>query len=246
METVVGIEVHVELKSNSKVFSYALNDFNVEPNVNVNEVDLGYPGVLPRLNKKVIEMALQAALAFNCKINKVMHFDRKNYFYPDLPKGYQITQQDTPIGYDGYIEIEDNGIKKKIGIERIHIEEDAGLDCYCHEIKWQDDCQSYVIGLGFAIEIPKGYVGLLFPRSSARKHDYYVPNCIGVIDSGYRGEVQFTLKPRDLNSLKVKPYNVENKCCQLIIMPYPQIELEEVEELSKSERGIEGHGSTGK
>ena len=120
-EVVVGIEVHVELKSNSKVFSHSQNEYSNEPNVYVNEIDLGYPGVLPVLNKKVIEMALQASLALNCNINKVMHFDRKNYFYPDLPKGYQITEQDTPIGYDGYIDIGN----KKIGIERLHIEEDT-------------------------------------------------------------------------------------------------------------------------
>jgi aspartyl-tRNA(Asn)/glutamyl-tRNA(Gln) amidotransferase subunit B len=120
-EVVIGIEVHVELKSNSKVFSHSQNEYSNEPNIYVNEIDLGMPGVLPVLNKKVIEMALQASLALNCKINKVMHFDRKNYFYPDLPKGYQITEQDTPIGYDGYIDIGD----KKIGIERLHIEEDT-------------------------------------------------------------------------------------------------------------------------
>ena len=120
-EVVIGIEVHVELKSNSKVFSHSQNEYASDPNIYVNEIDLGMPGVLPVLNKKVIEMALQASLALNCNINKVMHFDRKNYFYPDLPKGYQITQQDTPIGYDGYIDIGD----KKIGIERLHIEEDT-------------------------------------------------------------------------------------------------------------------------
>ncbi len=120
-EVVIGIEVHVELKSNSKVFSHSQNEYSNEPNIYVNEIDLGMPGVLPVLNKKVIEMALQASLALNCNINKVMHFDRKNYFYPDLPKGYQITEQDTPIGYDGYIDIGD----KKIGIERLHIEEDT-------------------------------------------------------------------------------------------------------------------------
>ena len=120
-EVVVGIEVHVELKSNSKVFSHSQNEFSKDVNTYVNEIDLGYPGVLPVLNKKVIEMALQAAIALNCNINKVMHFDRKNYFYPDLPKGYQITEQDTPIGYDGYIDIGN----KKIGIERLHIEEDT-------------------------------------------------------------------------------------------------------------------------
>jgi len=125
MKPTIGIEVHVELKSNAKVFSMSKNDFNDSANTNINVIDLGYPGVLPRLNKGVIDNALKACLAFNCKINKLMHFDRKNYFYPDLPKGYQITQQDTPIGYDGYIEIEVDGITKKIYIERIHIEEDT-------------------------------------------------------------------------------------------------------------------------
>src|SRR5574344_123353 len=124
-EVVVGIEVHCELKSNSKVFSDSMNEYSKDPNTNVNVIDLGYPGVLPRINKKVIDMAMSAALAFNCSINRVMHFDRKNYFYPDLTKGYQITEQETPIGHDGYIEINDNGIMKKIGLERIHIEEDT-------------------------------------------------------------------------------------------------------------------------
>ena len=121
MKSTIGIEVHVELKSMAKVFSLSKNSFNDEVNTNINILDLGYPGSLPRLNKGVIEMALKACLAFNCKINRLMHFDRKNYFYPDLPKGYQITQKDTPIGYDGYLEIND----KKVYLERIHIEEDT-------------------------------------------------------------------------------------------------------------------------
>lgn len=121
----IGIEVHVELKSKAKVYSNSLNAFSPEANKNMTLIDYGYPGSLPVLNREVIDMALKACLALNCKINRVMHWDRKNYFYPDLPKGYQITQQDTPIGYDGYLEIEVNGKKKKIGIERIHIEEDT-------------------------------------------------------------------------------------------------------------------------
>ena len=121
----IGIEVHVELKTKNKVFSKTINSYSNNANTNVDIIDLGYPGTLPTLNKEVVEMALKAALALNCKINKVMHFDRKNYFYPDLPKGYQITQKDTPIGYDGYLEIEVDGKQKKIGIERIHIEEDT-------------------------------------------------------------------------------------------------------------------------
>ena len=121
----IGIEVHVELKTNSKVFSPSRNDYNALINSNVNEIDLGYPGVLPSINKEVVHEALKAALALNSHINKKMHFDRKNYFYPDLPKGYQITQSRTPIGYEGYLEIDMGTYTKKIGIERLHIEEDT-------------------------------------------------------------------------------------------------------------------------
>lgn len=121
MKSTIGIEVHVELKSMAKAFSLSKNNFNDEVNSNINVIDLGHPGVLPRVNKGVIDMALKACLALNFKINRLMHFDRKNYFYPDLPKGYQITQQDTPIGYDGYVEVSN----KKIYLERMHIEEDT-------------------------------------------------------------------------------------------------------------------------
>ncbi len=121
----IGIEIHVELKSKGKVFSKGKNEFSTYPNTNVTVLDLGYPGILPQLNKEVINMGIAASLAFHAEIAKEMHFDRKNYFYPDLPKGYQITQQKTPIGSNGYIEIERNGVKKKIRIERLHIEEDT-------------------------------------------------------------------------------------------------------------------------
>ena len=123
LEPVIGIEIHAELKSKTKAFSNSLNSFNTSPNENINLIDLAYPGTLPRLNKEVVEMALKAALALNCSINKEMHFDRKNYFYPDLPKGYQITQNRTPIGYDGYLMINVDGNPKKIEIEigRAHV-----------------------------------------------------------------------------------------------------------------------------
>ncbi len=121
----IGIEIHAELKSKNKVYSNASNSFDSLSNKNISLIDMAMPGMLPQLNREVVDLALKAALALNCKINKEMHFDRKNYFYPDLPKGYQITQQETPIGYDGYVEIIVDGEKKKIGIERIHIEEDT-------------------------------------------------------------------------------------------------------------------------
>ncbi len=121
----IGMEIHAELKTEGKMFSNAPNCFSAKPNINVNLIDIALPGTLPQLNHEAIELALKAALALNCKINKKMHFDRKNYFYLDLPKGYQITQHNTPIGYDGYIEIEIGGKRKKIAIECVHIEEDT-------------------------------------------------------------------------------------------------------------------------
>ncbi|MED4935499.1 Asp-tRNA(Asn)/Glu-tRNA(Gln) amidotransferase subunit GatB [Heyndrickxia coagulans] len=125
-ETVIGLEVHVELKTNTKIFSPAPAHFGAEPNTNTNVIDLGYPGVLPVLNKKVVDYAMKAAMALNCEIATETKFDRKNYFYPDNPKAYQISQFDKPIGRNGWIEIEVDGVKKKIGITRIHMEEDAG------------------------------------------------------------------------------------------------------------------------
>ncbi|WP_282156046.1 Asp-tRNA(Asn)/Glu-tRNA(Gln) amidotransferase subunit GatB [Cytobacillus gottheilii] len=125
-ETVIGLEVHVELKTDSKIFSSSPNHFGADPNTNTTVIDLGYPGVLPVVNKKVIDYGMKAAMALNCEITPVTKFDRKNYFYPDNPKAYQISQFDKPIGENGWVEIEVDGYKKKIGITRIHLEEDAG------------------------------------------------------------------------------------------------------------------------
>ena len=121
----IGIEIHLELKTNAKVFSLSKNNYSSETNQNINEIDLGYPGVLPTFNEGVLRNAIKACLGLNMNITKHMHFDRKNYYYPDLPKGYQITQFDTPIGTNGYIEIMINNETKKIGISDIHIEEDT-------------------------------------------------------------------------------------------------------------------------
>ncbi|WP_121664321.1 Asp-tRNA(Asn)/Glu-tRNA(Gln) amidotransferase subunit GatB [Metabacillus litoralis] len=125
-ETVIGLEVHVELKTDSKIFSSAPNHFGAEPNTNTTVVELGYPGVLPVLNKKVVDFAMKACMALNCEVATETKFDRKNYFYPDNPKAYQISQFDKPIGENGWIDIEVNGETKRIGITRIHMEEDAG------------------------------------------------------------------------------------------------------------------------
>lgn len=129
-ETVIGLEVHVELKTKSKVFSPSPTSFGADPNTNTNVIDWGYPGVLPVVNKGAIEYGLKAATVLNCEINPVQRFDRKNYFYPDNPKAYQISQLDHPLGENGYLEIEVDGEKRKIGIERIHLEEDAGKNVH--------------------------------------------------------------------------------------------------------------------
>lgn len=121
----IGIEVHVELKTNTKIFSGSKNGYGMGANTLTNVIDLGYPGTLPVINEAVVNKAIKAAKVLNCKIRKTMHFDRKNYFYPDNPKNYQITQFNTPIGYDGYVPIIVDGKEKRIEIEEMHIEEDT-------------------------------------------------------------------------------------------------------------------------
>lgn len=125
MKPTIGIEVHCELKTNSKAFSQSKNTYGEIPNTMINVLDLGYPGTLPVLNKKIIDLGIKAAIVLNCDITRTIYFDRKNYFYPDNPKNYQVTQNSTPIGRNGYVLIEYDGIKKKIEIEEIHIEEDT-------------------------------------------------------------------------------------------------------------------------
>jgi aspartyl-tRNA(Asn)/glutamyl-tRNA(Gln) amidotransferase subunit B len=125
-EPVIGLEVHVQLLTESKIFCSCSARFGAPPNTNVCPVCLGMPGSLPVLNKKAVEYAVLAAMALNCRINETSIFARKNYFYPDLPKGYQISQYDKPVAEHGFIEIKIGGAKKKIGITRLHMEEDAG------------------------------------------------------------------------------------------------------------------------
>lgn len=130
-KTVIGLEVHCELKSNSKNFSTARNSYSTIPNSNVSVVDLGMPGILPVVNKEAVKNSIKMALAMNCEIPEYLTFERKNYFYPDLPKGYQITQFKHPIGTNGYVMINVNGEEKKILIHDTHLEEDtASLDHY--------------------------------------------------------------------------------------------------------------------
>ena len=130
-KAVIGLEMHCEIKSNSKVFSNAKNDYNELPNCNVSEIDMAFPGILPVLNKECVRKALLASIVLGCKQPDYIFFDRKNYYYPDLPKGYQITQMHAPIGVDGKLTIDVNGNEKEVLIHDIHLEEDsASLDHY--------------------------------------------------------------------------------------------------------------------
>ena len=126
-EAIIGLEIHVEMKTKTKMFSSAPIRFKAEPNTNITYLDLAYPGSLPRLNKQGVINAIRVSHALHMSIDDTLYFDRKNYFYADLPKGYQITQQDRPIGKNGYLEIEIDGQKRKIGIERLHMEEDTAM-----------------------------------------------------------------------------------------------------------------------
>jgi aspartyl-tRNA(Asn)/glutamyl-tRNA(Gln) amidotransferase subunit B len=125
-EVVIGLEVHTELKTESKIFCGCSTKFGSEQNTNVCPVCLGLPGVLPVLNEKVVDFAVRTGLALNCQILPFSKFDRKNYYYPDLPKNFQTSQSDLPIAVNGYLDIEVNGEIKRIGITRVHMEEDAG------------------------------------------------------------------------------------------------------------------------
>ncbi|MBV6626524.1 MAG: Asp-tRNA(Asn)/Glu-tRNA(Gln) amidotransferase subunit GatB [Rivularia sp. (in: Bacteria)] len=130
-EAIIGLETHCQLATKTKIFSDSSTEFGADPNTNIDPICMGLPGVLPVLNEKVLEYAVKAGLALNCQIAKYSKFDRKQYFYPDLPKNYQISQYDLPIAEHGYIEIElvdkdGNASRKKIGITRLHMEEDAG------------------------------------------------------------------------------------------------------------------------
>ncbi|QYX30966.1 Asp-tRNA(Asn)/Glu-tRNA(Gln) amidotransferase subunit GatB [Sphaerospermopsis torques-reginae] len=130
-EAIIGLETHCQLSTNTKIFSSSSTAFGADPNTNIDPVCMGLPGVLPVLNAKVLEYAVKAGLALNCQIAKYSKFDRKQYFYPDLPKNYQISQYDLPIAEHGWLEIEmvddaGNPTRKRIGITRLHMEEDAG------------------------------------------------------------------------------------------------------------------------
>ena len=125
-EAVIGLETHVQLKTKSKMWCGCANHYGSPPNTNVCPVCLGLPGALPVLNRRAVEFAVLAATALNCKIRETSIFARKNYFYPDLPKGYQISQYDRPLAEHGWLDVMAEGETRRIGITRVHMEDDAG------------------------------------------------------------------------------------------------------------------------
>jgi len=141
-ETIIGLEVHAQLKTTSKLFCACSTKFGSEPNSQVCPVCLGLPGSLPVLNKKAVEFAIKLGIVTHCQIANFSIFARKNYFYPDLPKGYQISQYNQPLCRGGYLEIELNERIKKINIRRIHLEDDAGKSI--HAEKWLSESETLI------------------------------------------------------------------------------------------------------
>jgi aspartyl-tRNA(Asn)/glutamyl-tRNA(Gln) amidotransferase subunit B len=141
-EPVIGLEVHVQLATHTKIFCGCPTSFGAPPNTNVCPVCLGLPGALPVLSRQAVELAIEAGLALNCRVNSKSIFARKNYFYPDLPKGYQISQYDQPLAEHGWVDIEVNGAKKRIGVTRVHMEDDAGKSI--HDGFKDSDRYSYI------------------------------------------------------------------------------------------------------
>jgi len=141
-ETVIGVEIHVELGTKTKLFCSCRTDFDADVNTQTCPVCLGMPGILPVLNAKAVEYGIKAALAMNCRICEHSIFERKNYFYPDLPKGYQISQYRQPLSENGYVEINSNGDRKRIGVTRVHLEDDAAKNIHTGEI--DESLTSYV------------------------------------------------------------------------------------------------------
>ena len=141
-QPVIGLEVHIQLATETKIFCGCPTSFGAPPNTNVCPVCLALPGALPVLSKRAVELAMRAAMSLNCTINPLSRFARKNYFYPDSPKGYQISQNDQPLASNGYLDISVNGVAKRIGVTRVHMEDDAGKSV--HEGFRDSDEYSYV------------------------------------------------------------------------------------------------------
>ena len=207
-QAVIGLEVHAQLLTQSKIFCGCATTFGAPPNTQTCQVCLGMPGVLPVLNRRAVEFALKMALSTHCQVASESRFARKNYFYPDLPKGYQISQYELPLAEHGYLEISVNGAKKRIGITRIHLEEDAGKLIHSEqratsrvdfnrtgvpliEIVSEPD----LAGPEEAVEYLKGLRNILL----------YLAICDGNMEEGsFRCDANISLRPADAAELGTK------------------------------------------
>ena len=193
----VGIEIHLELTTNTKMFSGAPYRFKAEANTCVNEVDLGHPGAMPCVNREAVRKAIMTCFALNLDIDKVIKFDRKNYYYSDLPKGFQITQQFHPIGKNGYIEIDVNGNYKKIRINRAHMEEDTAKQFHLYDQSLLDFNRAGVPLLEIVSEpdIASGEEAALYVEKLRQTLDYLGVSDVKMEEGSMRCDVNVSIKP---------------------------------------------------
>src|SRR5438309_1556288 len=216
-EPVIGLEVHVQLLTRTKIFCGCSTRFGDPPNTNVCPVCLGLPGTLPVVNKRAVEMAMRAALALNCTVHEHSRFARKNYFYPDLPKGYQISQYELPLATGGWLEVEVGGAKKRIGITRLHLEEDAAKNL--HEGFAQSTQKTYIDYNRCGTPLSE-IVSEPDMRTPEAAHDYRYfpePDLLPVhVSAAWRDEILRTLpelpeakRARFVSSYHITPYDAE-------------------------------------
>lgn len=207
-EAVIGLEVHAQLLTKSKLFSGDSAAFGAEPNVNISPITLGYPGTLPKLNKKAVEYAIKMGITCGCEIEGVNYFARKNYFYPDLPKGYQITQHTTPICKNGFVKIRVSGNERNIRLNRIHLEEDAGKSL--HEVDEKNTAIDYnragvpLIEIVSEPDMHSGEEAYAYV-TELRKLVRYLDVCDGNMEEGsMRCDANVSIRLKGVNTLGTK------------------------------------------
>ena len=197
-DVVVGLEIHLELTTDTKMFSGAPYKFKSEANTMTNEIDLGHPGTLPCVNKEAVKKAIMTCFALNLNIDRLIKFDRKNYYYSDLPKGYQITQQFHPIGSNGYIEIYVNGAYKKIRINRAHMEEDTAKQFHLYDETLIDFNRAGVPLLEIVSEpdMSSGEEAKLYVEKLRQTLDYLGVSDVKMEEGSLRCDVNISIKPK--------------------------------------------------
>lgn len=237
-DVVIGIEIHIELATKSKMFSPAKNNFHDSPNSNVHPIDLGYPGTLPRLNKQAVIYAIKLAKVLNMEIDSELHFDRKNYFYPDLPKSFQITQQFRPIGKNGFITIKTSENEKNILINRIHLEEDTAKQISKDGFSYLNYNRAGVPLIEIVTEpVMKNAEEAAEYVQMIRKIAMHLNISDAKMEEGsLRVDVNLSLKPKNSNVLGTK---VEIKNMNSVTNMKKAIELEIQEQYNKLENKVE-------